>query len=156
MESTLQLEIVTPDKVVVSQTVDYVGVPGIEGEFGVLPHHIALLSALAIGDLYFRVDGKTEHVFVSGGFAEVSDNKLSILAESAERGEDIDTARANAARERAEARLAAKTAETDMLGRILLSSVLWSGCTSHHWFSWFCFTIKGRGASAPRFCLVLS
>ena len=110
MESTLQLEIVTPDKVVVSQTVDYVGVPGIEGEFGVLPHHIALLS-----DLYFRVDGKTEHVFVSGGFAEVSDNKLSILAESAERGEDIDTARANAARERAEARLAAKTAETDML-----------------------------------------
>ena len=96
MESTLQLEIVTPDKVVVSQTVDYVGVPGIEGEFGVLPHHIALLSALAIGDLYFRVDGKTEHVFVSGGFAEVSDNKLSILAESAERGEDIDTARANA------------------------------------------------------------
>ena len=54
MESTLQLEIVTPDKVVVSQTVDYVGVPGIEGEFGVLPHHIALLSALAIGDLYFR------------------------------------------------------------------------------------------------------
>ena len=109
MESTLQLEIVTPDKVVVSQTVDYVGVPGIEGEFGVLPHHIALLSALAIGDLYFRVDGKTEHVFVSGGFAEVSDNKLSILAESA------DTARANAARERAEARLAAKTAETDML-----------------------------------------
>ena len=113
MESTLQLEIVTPDKVVVSQTVDYVGVPGIEGEFGVLPHHIALLSALAIGDLYFRVDGKTEHVFVSGGFAEVSDNKLSILAESAERGEDIDTARANAARERA--RLAAKTAETDML-----------------------------------------
>ena len=115
MESTLQLEIVTPNKVVVSQTVDYVGVPGIEGEFGVLPHHIALLSALAIGDLYFRVDGKTEHVFVSGGFAEVSDNKLSILAESAERGEDIDTARANAARERAEARLAAKTAETDML-----------------------------------------
>ena len=110
MESTLQLEIVTPDKVVVSQTVDYVGVPGIEGEFGVL----ALLSALAIGDLYFRVDGKTEHVFVSGGFAEVSDNKLSILAESAERGEDIDIARANAARERAEARLAAKTAETDM------------------------------------------
>ena len=80
MESTLQLEIVTPDKVVVSQTVDYVGVPGIEGEFGVLPHHISLLSALAIGDLYFRVDGKTEHVFVSGGFAEVSDNKLSILA----------------------------------------------------------------------------
>ena len=58
MESTLQLEIVTPDKVVVSQTVDYVGVPGIEGEFGVLPHHIALLSALAIGDLYSASTGR--------------------------------------------------------------------------------------------------
>ena len=113
MESTLQLEIVTPDKVVVSQTVDYVGVPGVEGAFGVLPHHIPLLSALAIGDLYFRVDGKTEHVFISGGFAEVSGNKLSVLAESAERGEDIDIARATAAKERAEARLAARKAETD-------------------------------------------
>lgn len=115
MESTLQLEIVTPDKVVVSQPVDYVGVPGIEGEFGVLPHHIALLSALAIGGLYFRVDEKTEYVFVSGGFAEVSDNKLTVLAESAELGSTIDVARAKAAKERAEARLAAKNAETDIL-----------------------------------------
>ena len=73
MESTLQLEIVTPDKVVVSQTRGLRRCSGYRGEFGVLPHHIALLSALAIGDLYFRVDGKTEHVFVSGGFAEVSD-----------------------------------------------------------------------------------
>lgn len=114
MESTLQLEIVTPDKVVVSQPVDYVGVPGIEGEFGVLPHHVPLLSALAIGDLYFRSGGETEHVFVSGGFAEVSDNKLTVLAESAERGENIDVARARAAKERAEALLAAKNAETDL------------------------------------------
>lgn len=115
MESTLQLEIVTPDKVVVSQPVDYVGVPGIEGEFGVLPHHIPLLSALAIGDLYFRVGGKTEHVFVSGGFAEVSDNKLTVLAESAELGENIDVARAEAAKRRAEERLAAKIADTDLV-----------------------------------------
>lgn len=114
MESTLQLEIVTPDKVVVSQPVDYVGVPGIEGEFGVLPHHVPLLSALAIGDLYFRAGGETEHVFVSGGFAEVSDNKLTVLAESAERGENIDVARARAAKERAEVLLAAKNAETDL------------------------------------------
>lgn len=114
MESTLQLEIVTPDKVVVSQPVDYVGVPGVEGEFGVLPHHVPLLSALAIGDLYFRTDGKTEHVFISGGFAEVSDNRLTVLAESAERGESIDVARAQAAKERAEARLAAKQADMDM------------------------------------------
>ena len=125
MESTLQLEIVTPDKVVVSQPVDYVGVPGIEGEFGVLPHHIPLLSALAIGDLYFRVEGKTEHVFVSGGFAEVSDNKLTVLAESAELGENIDVARAEAAKARAEARIAAATEERDIkLARAKLSRAL--------------------------------
>lgn len=115
MESTLQLEIVTPDKVVVSQTVDYVGVPGTEGEFGVLPNHIPLLSALAIGELYYRADGKTEHVFVSGGFAEVSNNVLSVLAESAEVGHNIDVARAQAAKERAEERIETGGQDIDML-----------------------------------------
>ena len=66
-------------------------------------------------DLYFRVEGKTEHVFVSGGFAEVSDNKLTVLAESAELGENIDVARAEAAKRRAEERLAAKIADTDLV-----------------------------------------
>lgn len=114
MESALQLEIVTPDKVVVSQPVEYVGVPGVEGEFGVMAHHIPLLSALAIGELYFRADGKTTHVFVSGGFAEVSDDKVTVLAESAELGENIDIARAQAAMQRAEARLQAQRDEIDM------------------------------------------
>lgn len=117
MEPTLQLEIVTPDRVVVDKPVHYVGVPGVEGEFGVLPNHIPLLSALAIGDLYFRCDEKNDvpwHVFVSGGFVEVSDNKVTVLAESAELAENIDVARAKMARERAEARLAAHDESVDL------------------------------------------
>lgn len=108
MEATLRLEIVTPDRIVVSKEASYVGVPGIEGEFGVLPHHIPLLSALAIGDLYFRSNEGTEavsHVFVSGGFVEVSGNVVTVLAESAELASNIDVARARQAKERAERRL---------------------------------------------------
>ncbi len=114
MESTLQLEIVTPDRMVVSQSVDYIGVPGVEGEFGVLPHHVPLLSALAIGRLYFRADGTTHQAFISGGFAEVSGNKITILAEAAELAENIDVARARAAMERAQARLATSADNVDM------------------------------------------
>ncbi len=106
MDKSLQLEIVTPDKVVLSEAVDYVGAPGFEGEFGILPNHIPFLAALRIGTLYFKANGKTSNVFVSGGFAEISDNKVSILAESAERAEDIDVERARKAKERAEARIA--------------------------------------------------
>ncbi len=115
MESTLQLEIVTPDKVVVSQPVDYIGVPGVEGEFGILPHHVPLLSALAIGRLYFRVGDKTENVFISGGFVEVSGNTITVLAESAEVAENIDAARARAAMERAQSRLASAADDVDIV-----------------------------------------
>ncbi|MEG1610818.1 MAG: F0F1 ATP synthase subunit epsilon [Bilophila sp.] len=115
MESALQLEIVTPDNVVVSQPVEYVGIPGVEGEFGVMAHHVPLLSAFAIGELYFRVDDKTAYVFVSGGFAEISDNKVTVLAESAERSEAIDVSRAQDAKKRAEARLQAHTDDVDSL-----------------------------------------
>lgn len=74
--------------------------PGVEGEFGVLPQHVSMLSALKIGDLRYRVNGKDENVFISGGFADVTNNVLSVLAESAELATDIDTARAQAAKER--------------------------------------------------------
>lgn len=105
MEKSLHLEIVTPDRLVLSTQVDYVGAPGFEGEFGILPSHIPFLSALAIGSLYYKANGKTHYVFVSGGFAEVSDNKVTVLAEAAERSEDIDIDRARKAKERAEQRL---------------------------------------------------
>ena len=104
---TLQLEVVTPDKTVVSAEVEMAVCPGVEGEVGVLPQHVSMLSALKIGDLRYRVNGKDENVFISGGFADVNNNVLSVLAESAELATDIDTARAQAAKERAEKRLSA-------------------------------------------------
>ncbi|MBQ7738491.1 MAG: F0F1 ATP synthase subunit epsilon [Desulfovibrionaceae bacterium] len=111
--STLQLEVVTPDKTVVSEAVEMAICPGVVGEFGVLPNHVSLLSALKIGDLRYRVNGKDEHVFISGGFADVNNNVLSVLAESAEKAGDIDEARAKAAKERAEKRLAEKSENLD-------------------------------------------
>ena len=115
MENALQLEVVTPDKQVVSQAVDYVSAPGVEGEFGVLPNHVNLLSALAIGALRFNTGGKSHSVFISGGFADVSNNKVTVLADAAELAEDIDQARAQAAKERAEKRLADKTEKVDIV-----------------------------------------
>ena len=101
----LRLEIVTPDKVVLEADVDYVGAPGVDGEFGVLPGHIPLLAALTTGELYYRQGTDTRWAFVAGGFAEVSGNKVSILAEAAELSSDIDVDRAKQARDRAQGRL---------------------------------------------------
>lgn len=106
--ASLQLDIVTPDQLVLSTNVDYVGAPGLEGEFGVLPGHIPFISALAVGGLHYNKEGKTRWVFISGGFAEVSDDKVTILAESAEESGNIDASRAEQARKRAEERLAKK------------------------------------------------
>ena len=114
MESLLQLEIVTPDKVALATTADYIGMPGLTGHFGVLPHHVPLLCALGIGELYYRAENRTERVFVSGGFVEVSGNVVSVLTEAAERGNDIDVARAEAAKRRAEERLASRSEDVDM------------------------------------------
>jgi F-type H+-transporting ATPase subunit epsilon len=105
MASTIKLEVVTPDRLVLSEDVEYIGAPGVQGEFGVLSNHIPFLSALGIGSLYYKKDGKRFYVFVAGGFAEVSPNKVTILAEISERAEEIDIARAKKARERAEERL---------------------------------------------------
>ena len=90
--SMLQLEVVTPDKTVVSAQVDMAVCPGVMGEFGVLPHHVSLLSALKIGNLRYTEGGKQHNVFISGGFADVNNKVLTVLAESAELAEDIDTA----------------------------------------------------------------
>lgn len=106
MSKKLLLEIVTPDRKVLSQDVDYVGAPGAMGEFGVLPNHIPFLSALGVGNLYYKDAGKTHYIFVSGGFAEVSPDKVTILAEAAEKAAEIDVERARKAQERAQQRLA--------------------------------------------------
>lgn len=112
--STLQLEIVTPDKTVVSAETDMVVCPGVMGEFGVLPHHVSLLSALKIGHLRYSSNGKDKFVFISGGFADVNNNVLTVLAESAECAEDIDVARAEAAKKRAEERLVKPSPDLDV------------------------------------------
>jgi F-type H+-transporting ATPase subunit epsilon len=109
----LLLEIVTPDKLVLSQDVDYVGAPGLLGEFGVMANHIPFLSALGIGSLMYKLGGKANYVFVSGGFAEVSGNKVTILAEVAERPEDIDVERAKKAQDRAKQRLEREREKVD-------------------------------------------
>lgn len=111
--ASLKLEVVTPEKTVVDEEVEMVLCPGSEGEFGVLPHHVSLLSALKIGPIRYRANGKDELIFVSGGFVDVNGDKCSVLAETAEKAENIDQARAKAARERAEQRLANKEASLD-------------------------------------------
>lgn len=113
-EKELLLEVVTPDRLVLSTQADVVVCPGVEGQFGVLPGHIPFLSALDIGEMYYKAGGKTEYLAVSGGFAEVTGDKVTIVAESAEVGREIDVDRAARAKERAEKRIAAgKTAEID-------------------------------------------
>ena len=113
-EKQLLLEVVTPDRLVLSTEADVVVCPGVEGQFGVLPGHIPFLSALEIGEMYYRKGGQIEYLAVSGGFAEVTGEKVTIVAESAEKGREIDVDRAKRALERAEKRLtAAKTENID-------------------------------------------
>jgi F-type H+-transporting ATPase subunit epsilon len=104
MANTLKLEIVTPDRKVLSEDVDYVGAPRILGEFGILPNHVPFLSALGIGNLHYKQNGKAYYIFVAGGFAEVSNNQITILAEVAELATEIDIDRAQKAKARAEER----------------------------------------------------
>ncbi|MGC9196119.1 MAG: F0F1 ATP synthase subunit epsilon [Syntrophobacteraceae bacterium] len=106
MADKIFLEIVTPEKKVLSETVDIVVAPGEMGEFGVLPGHIPFLCKLKVGELRYRVGGALQHVAVMGGYAEVLNNQVTILATAAEAAGDIDLVRAKAARERAERRIA--------------------------------------------------
>lgn len=101
----LYLEVVTPEKVMASQEVDMVMAPGTEGEFGILPEHIHFLSGIVPGELRFDDGNKKEYMAVTSGFAEVSNNRVSILVDSAEKAVDIDVERAQRAMERAKERL---------------------------------------------------
>ncbi|MBW1709147.1 MAG: F0F1 ATP synthase subunit epsilon [Deltaproteobacteria bacterium] len=105
MAEQIKLDVVTPDKLVLSESVDIVVATATEGEFGVLHGHIPFLTTLQPGELRYRQGGNVHYLAVSGGFAEVSNNKVTILAESAELGREIDMERAQRARERAQQRL---------------------------------------------------
>jgi F-type H+-transporting ATPase subunit epsilon len=98
----LQLEIVTPERQVYSDTVDSVQVPGSEGELGVLPHHAPLVSTLGVGELRFRKDGTEESFAIVGGFLQVRPDRVVVLAETADLASDIDLEKAQEARREAE------------------------------------------------------
>ena len=106
MAEKILLDIVTPEKKVLSENVDIVVAPGEEGEFGVLPGHIPFLCKLRVGELRYRSGASAGHISIMGGYAEVLPDHVTILATAAEESAEIDVVRAKAARERAEKRLA--------------------------------------------------
>jgi F-type H+-transporting ATPase subunit epsilon len=115
MAENIKLEVVTPEKNVVSEEVQIVAAPGTLGEFGVLRGHTPFMTTLKTGTIrYTDAGGSDRYVFVSGGFAEALPDKVTILAETAERRSDIDLERARAALERAQKRLADERAKDDM------------------------------------------
>ena len=105
MANKFQLEVVTPSRQVVSEEVELASVPGGEGVFGVMAKHAPLLSTLTTGEMRYEVDGQVTRLAISGGFCEVSNNVMTVLAESAEKTDDIDVQRALKAKERAEKRI---------------------------------------------------
>jgi F-type H+-transporting ATPase subunit epsilon len=113
MADTFQLEIVTPEKLVVRDVAEEIQIPGKDGYLGVLPGHAPLISELAVGEITYRNGNATHSLAVAWGFAEVLPDKVTILAETAERPAEIDTSRAQAAKQRAETDLAKSATEED-------------------------------------------
>ncbi len=113
MAEKLTLEVITPERKVLSQVVDEVVVPGMDGELGILPDHTPLISRLQTGVLSFRTGTDRQLLHVSGGFVEVLPGHVSVLSDVAERPEEIDLERAQRARERAERRLATLGEDVD-------------------------------------------
>ena len=115
MADKIQLEVVTPERRVLAEPVEMVTIPGLGGELGILPGHTPLISQLKTGVLTYVEDGKSFQLHVSGGFLEVRDDHVSVLAEVAERPEEIDTAQARQSRERLEKQLSNWTGSEDDL-----------------------------------------
>ncbi len=113
MMKTIKVSVVTPDGPVYEADVEMVSTKAKSGELGILPGHIPLVAPLEIGALRLKKDGKTELIAVSGGFLEVRPDKVTVLAQAAEKAEDIDVVRARAAKERAEQRLQGKQDDID-------------------------------------------
>ena len=106
LPTKLTLEIVTPDRALVNEQVDEVELPGSEGYFGVLPGHSPLLASLQVGELWYRIGNEKHYLSVAFGFVEVLPEHVTVLARLAEKAQDIDVARAEAAKKRAEERVA--------------------------------------------------
>jgi len=108
MANTIKLEIATPDAVVYSDDVDMVTLPGVEGEMGILPHHIRLMTQLVPGEMVVRKDGRENLLAVGEGLVEITGNSVSIVTDMAVPADNIDEAKVEQARQQAEARLREK------------------------------------------------
>ena len=113
LPTKLTLEIVTPDRALTAEQVDEVQLPGSEGYFGVLPGHTPLLATLQVGELWYRVGQDTHYVAIAFGFVEVLPDRVTVLAQVAEKAQEIDVARAEAAKKRAEDRVARPPTDMD-------------------------------------------
>ena len=131
LPTSIELQIVTPDKLLVKEQVDEVEIPGTEGYFGVLPGHTPMLASLAVGEMWYRKGQEKTFLSLAYGFAEVLPDRVTLLASLAERAEDIDIARAEDAKRRAEQRLQnardvdyerARTALVKSLARLQVAS----------------------------------
>ena len=131
LPTSLLLEIVTPDRLLVKEQVDEVQIPGSEGYFGVLPGHTPMLASLAVGEMWYRKGQEMTYLSLAFGFCEVLPDRVTILAQLAERAEDIDVERAEEAKRRAEERLRnasdvdyerARTALVKSLARLQVST----------------------------------
>ena len=109
----IQLQIVSADRSLVNETVDEVEIPGADGYFGVLPGHTPLLALLQVGELWYRQGQEKHYLSIAFGFAEVLPDRVTILAQIAEKADEIDAARAEAAKRRAEERVARPTVDMD-------------------------------------------
>jgi len=113
MAETFQLEVVTPEKRVVKDQAEEMQIPGKNGYLGILPGHAPLITELAVGEITYRNAGATHHLAVAWGFAEVLPEKVTILAQTAERADEIDVKRAEEAKQRAEKRLESGSPDVD-------------------------------------------
>ncbi|MFC2034600.1 F0F1 ATP synthase subunit epsilon [Chloroflexota bacterium] len=112
--SPIRLDVVTAERVVHSEEVDGIIAPGVEGQLGILPHHTPLMTMLEPGELLVRNGGEELSLAISGGFLEVRPDRIIVLADSAERDEEIDLARAEEAKRRAEERISHRAPEDDL------------------------------------------
>lgn len=110
LPTSIELQIVTPERLLLKERVDEVEIPGSEGYFGVLPGHTPLLASLTVGELWYRKGQEKTYLLIAFGFAEVLPDRVTILARLAERADEIDVDRAEAARKRAEERLTQQSA----------------------------------------------
>ncbi len=120
----IHLEVVTPTGPVISDDVDIVTAPGVGGEFGVLANHAPFLSTIKTGTLSYKKEKDVKYLMVSGGFSEVSNNKITFLVESAEFGHEIDVDRALLARERAEKRISQAQSQSEKINRTRAEAAL--------------------------------